>query len=91
MFCPVCNTQNPATGVHCFQCHTLLIASAEGRTPEVKEAVRSMDSRMYSGVGTMAGFLIGGFVFQSFGAALFAGIAGGVLGRFIARREQDEL
>lgn len=85
MTCPVCNTQNSAMTVRCMQCHTLLIHSAEERAPQVKAFVSSMDTRMYSGIGSLACFVLAGLIFQNAGVAIFSGIVGGMLGRIVAK------
>jgi len=90
MLCPACNTMNSAMTVRCIQCNTLLIPEAEGRAPEVKAVVRSMNSRFYGWVGFLAGFFIAGIATQKLGPSLLLGFVGSVLGRYIARRQAKE-
>ena len=90
MLCPACNTLNAAMAVRCIQCNTLLIPEAEGRSPEVKDVVRAMDSRVYGWVGFFIGFFIAGVATQKIGPALLFGFVGGMLGRYIARQKAKE-
>ena len=90
MLCPACNTLNSAMAVRCIQCNTLLIPEAEGRSPEVEALVHSMDSRVYGGVGFLAGFFIAGAITQKIGPALLFGFVGGALGRYIAKRKTKD-
>ena len=87
MFCPACDTQNGAMATHCFQCRTQLILPEQDRSPEVKALVRTMDYRIYGGIGFAAFFAIGFVVLQSASAAIVLGFIGGALGRYIANRK----
>ena len=89
MFCPTCNTQNGAMETHCFQCRTQLILPEQDRSPEVKAVVRSMDARIYSGVGFGVFFVIGFILLRNAGAGFFLGFIGGMLGRYIASRKSQ--
>jgi len=73
---------------HCFQCHTQLYVPPQERSPEVKAAVKSMDRRMYGGIGAIALFLVGAGLFGATGAVCL-GVVGGVLGRFVACKKSS--
>ena len=76
--------------MHCFQCRTQLIFPEQERSPEVKAVVRRMDGRIYSGIGFWVLCVLGYVVFQHAGAAIFFGLIGGALGRFIASRKAKD-
>jgi hypothetical protein len=93
MFCPVCNTQNPATSVKCIQCQTKLIYEAKGHSRAYIKAARSMDSRMYSIIGVLFAAGLAFALLNSLLSELYlderltytvSGLAGGMIGRVIA-------
>ena len=86
MFCPACNNQNDAMATHCYQCRTQLIVPSQDRAPEVKAVVRSMNSRMYGGIGFGIFFGIGLLIFERPGISVLLGFAGNLIGRYIANR-----
>lgn len=58
MQCPTCNYANTATSVRCIQCSTVLIPEAMGRSKEYVKAAGELDSRMFSGIGSLVGFFL---------------------------------
>lgn len=59
MTCPVCSAHNAAMNVRCFECSTVLIPEAVGRSADVRRTVDNLDRRLYTGYGGLAGFVIG--------------------------------
>jgi hypothetical protein len=54
MLCPVCNSQNLAARVKCFQCGTTLIHEATGHSAAYIKGARNVDSYIYGLVGAIS-------------------------------------
>jgi uncharacterized membrane protein YvbJ len=54
MLCPVCNSQNLATSVKCFQCGTTLIHEATGHSTVYIKGARRVDSYIYGIAGAIS-------------------------------------
>ena len=97
MECPSCRYANDAMAARCAQCNTTL-SHAAGHPPAFRSAVLEVNTRMFVGVGSFAGFVIMGVaaVLMSpegteYGQlkvfAVIGAIVGGLLGRYIAWKE----
>lgn len=99
MTCPVCNAQNSAMSARCLGCGTILIPEAVPRSKAMQRTVDSLDTRLCTGYGGLAGFVIGfasWFLFSQDEEAvkgwLTVSVAiGAVLGRIVAWRGRNVL
>jgi ABC-type uncharacterized transport system permease subunit len=93
MLCPVCNSQNLATSVKCFQCGTTLIHEATGHSTAYIKGARRVDSYTYGLVGAISTLVLAVVLLKTLfsdwnlNAPLICFIGfflGGLAGRFIA-------
>lgn len=101
MQCPTCNRPYLATDVRCIDCGATLIYEAHGHSKEFKQAANALDSKMFAGIGAIAGFFIAAvvlkFIFTAhwlsdeeiYTAAVVAGVLGAVIGRVIQKKRLD--
>lgn len=100
MLCPVCNRQNLAFSVNCFQCGTTLIHEARGHSTAYLEGARGLDSRAYGIVGSVVAFILAILLLKTLLSEWYLNeplvcfvstCCGGVVGRSIAWWKWREL
>ncbi len=62
MECPACHHVNPAMAVRCLQCRTTLEHEGVGHSVLYRQGVRSVDTRILAGIGTIIGGFLGAMV-----------------------------
>jgi hypothetical protein len=100
MQCPTCNHLNTAMAARCLNCGTTLIHEAVGHSKEYYKGVAALDSRMYTGFGSVVGFffvaILLKFIFTShylsdrevWAVAVGGGVIGSILGRLFLKAKQ---
>jgi hypothetical protein len=93
MLCPVCNSQNLATSVKCFQCGTTLIHEATGHSAAYIKGARRVDSYIYGLVGAVSALALAVVVLKTLFSdwnlnapliCFISFLSGGLAGRVVA-------
>lgn len=96
MLCPVCNSQNLATSVKCFQCGTILIHEATGHSTAYIKGARRVDSYIYGLVGAISALVLVVVALKTVFSDWYINapficwigfLVGGLIGRLIAWRK----